>query len=215
MPIRLVDSRDMVHQLARILLFLLAALVFLTLIGGCSHQVNVRGVLIEDTPVAPPRSIWIESSPEAPEQDATLKPKIGSLLEKRGYRVVGKDEAELVLLYDSSIESLTTKMFIEPISGGKGGIATVSREGPYDRSLSLRLIQAAAFRQDATEDIVWAGAALLHGAPTESSKFDDLLLVALFKYFPNDTGKTVVVKLSVNSPAARKLHKLGHEAEQE
>jgi len=181
----------------------------LVVLAGCSYKVHVRGVeVVPGGAEASGRAIWIGPTPETAGEDASvarMAPKLRWLLERRGYHVVSIEDADLALLFSSEIQPMVSRMRLQPPAGGMSGMTTVYREGPYERTLSLRLVRAAPFRKDQTEDTIWTGGAVLHGAPTESAKFEDAVLLAVFKQFPHDTGETIAVNVHLDSPQARKL----------
>ena len=59
--------------------------------------------------------------------------------------------------------------------------------------------------REGTEETVWASTAVIRAAPTESPKFDDLLLLASFRHFAEDTGAIVVERLNLESRQAHRL----------
>lgn len=204
----LVHWRETVHYLARVFLLLLAILVFMTVLGGCGYAVHLRSVQIEDQPAVPDGTrIWVGRSPEiavADEYDEVLKHKLEVLLRANGYAVAEQEEADHFLFFDHKVESLMSRISLELTSGVRGGMGTYRREGPFDRSIFLRVVSAEAYRAG-TDDTLWASTAAIWAAPNESPKFDDLLLLATFKHFPDDTGEPVIERMNLESAAARRL----------
>lgn len=188
----------------------LAAVLALTLFGsGCAHTIRVRTVLLdEQRQITKSESIWVAPSPDAHESAQALTPKVEALLEGKGYRLASRDDADLILFHSTDLDSFQSRVRLELGSGMHGGISWVSHDGPFERSIAVRAVAAEAYRSKEVEEVIWAGGALLDRAPTESPKFDDLLLVVAFKYFPRDTGKTLKVRLGLNSPQARELRKI-------
>jgi hypothetical protein len=188
---------------------LLAALALVLSGAGCAHTIRVRTVQLDEAQrITKEKTIWVAPSPDADESAWDLSPKVEALLEGKGYAMATREDADLIVFHSNNINSFESRVRLALGSGMHGGISWVSHEGPYERSISVRAIAAEPFRTDEEEVVVWAGGALLDRAPTESPRFDDLLLVVAFKYFPEDTGKTLKVRMGINSPQVQKLRKI-------
>ena len=85
------------------------------------------------------------------------------------------------------------------------GLHTTKKAGPFDLTLTLRLVEAEAYHETGLDEFVWAGAAVLPEAPTESTKLVHLLLVAAMEPFPEDTGQAIKVKIDFYDQRAKQL----------
>jgi hypothetical protein len=179
------------------------------LCAGCVHNVYYLGEKGGDTPIPPADAagIWVDTDPDAATtpQDADVKRKIHMLLRGSGYRTVPEDEADLFLFFEYSVDSVLGRIYLEPMTGMTRGVETVRREGPFEHSLSLWLLDAEAYRDGQREEMLWLGGSKLAQAPTESSRFLDMLLIAAFKEFPQETEGTLRAKMRLNDPRARRL----------
>jgi len=186
---------------------LLCAIVLFT---GCAQTAYVRGVAGADAVAPPPgASICVALAPEATEWDIDqeLTEKIGRLLARRGYTVTNSTDADYFLFYEFDRKTLMTRVRLEPLGGVRTGIHTTHQEGPFDLTLSLRLVEVGAYHERGLEDFVWVGGAVLSEVPTESPKFVDLLLVAAMKQFPRDTGTTLKTRIGLYNPDAKTLRR--------
>jgi hypothetical protein len=136
-----------------------------------------------------------------------ISEKIGKLLLRRGYALTHSSNPDYFLFFEFERESLMTRVRFEPLGGIRSGIHTTHQEGPYDLTLSLRLVEAKAYHDTGLEKFVWVGGAVLAEVPTESPKFVDLLLVAAMKHFPRDTGVTLKTKIGLYDSDAKTLRK--------
>jgi hypothetical protein len=181
-----------------------------TTISGCAITAHVRGVAGDEAEERPPptASINVSSDPNGIpwDENPEITRKIERLLSRKGYTVANSTDAEYYLFFEFDRDSLMNRIRFEPFSGFESGIHTTREEGPFDLSLSLRLVRADAYRETGMGTYVWAGGAILREAPTESPKFTDMLLVAAMRAFPYDTGKTLVERLRLSDSEVRKLH---------
>jgi hypothetical protein len=178
--------------------------------AGCVHSVYYLG----ERKVEPPseQGIWVDAAAgtERGPHDADLQRKIRQLLADAGYRTVSEDEAGIFLFYEYTVDSILGRIRLEPHKGSASGLETVRREGPFEHSLSLWLVDAAAYREkESREEVLWLGGAKLAKAPTESDRFADLLLVAAFKEFPAQTEGTLKARLRLGDARARRLRTVG------
>jgi hypothetical protein len=192
-----------------------AAVVLFSLIfaaTGCALTTHVRGLAgPEESMAVPPGSrICVATDPDVqePQYADTITDGIELLLSNKGYVPASSNEAEYFLFFDFECKPLITRVRLEPIGGGRSGISTERKQGPFDLTLSLKLVEAGAYHETGLEEWVWVGGAILGNAPTESPKFVDLLLVAGMKYFPKETEKVVEVKLHLYDRRARQLRRL-------
>jgi len=182
----------------------------ITLLTGCAHTAYVRGVAGADFKTPPPgASVCVALGPEAQEWDFNeeIAEKIGLLLTRRGYAVTDSTDPDYFLFFEFDRKSLMTRVRLEPLGGVQSGIHTAHQEGPYDLSLSLRLVEAGAYHDKGLEEFAWVGGAVLSEVPTESPKFVDALLVAAMKQFPKDTGATLKTRIGLYDSDARTLRR--------
>jgi hypothetical protein len=190
---------------------LLLLLGLVNLFTGCAYTAHVRGVAGEDTTGEIPQEalICVAVDPEAPEVEHSkeITRKLEKLLSRQGYRPSTSSDAEYFLFFDLESKPLITRAGLEPLGGIRSGIKTYEKEGPYDLTLSLRLVESSSYHERGTEQFVWVGGAILSSAPTESCMFIDLILVAAMKYFPEDTGEVRKTKIGLYDFRARRLRK--------
>lgn len=189
-----------------------AVLLFtFSLLAGCAHTAYVRGVAGTDgaEPPIPGASVCVALAPEAPESelDEEINQKIGLLLVRRGYSLTHSSDADYFLFFEFERKSLMTRVRLEPLGGVRTGIHTTHQEGPFDLTLSLRLVETGIYHEKGLEEFVWVGGAVLSEVPTESPKFVDLLLIAAMKQFPRDTGATLKTKIGLYDSDAKILRR--------
>jgi hypothetical protein len=192
------------------LLAVCGALGLAAVASGCAYTVWVRGVREPgmQLDLEPGLPIAVARNPQAaPGADRGLAAKIERMLDQRGYRVVPESEAAMVLFFDYEIEDMLARKYLMPISGPSGGIRTTLSEGPFNHTLTLSLVDAESYRDETrkTADIPWAGGAVLNAAPVGTPKIVDLLLVAVFDHFGEDTGTTLKTGMTFNDRRARQL----------
>lgn len=192
---------------------------FILATTGCALTTHVRGLAgAEERAAVPPGArICVSTDPEVqePQYADMIAESIEHLLSSKGYVPSASNEAEYFLFFDFERTPLITRVRLEPIGGGRSGISTERREGPFDLTLSLKLVEASAYHETGLQDWSWVGGAILGNAPTESPKFVDLLLVAGMRHFPEETARVVKVKLHLYDRGARRLRRLrmGREVE--
>lgn len=183
----------------------------IALLAGCAHTAYVRGVAGADSggPPQPGASVCVALGPEAQEWDfnGEITEKLGKLLTRRGYTLADSTDPDYFLFFEFERKSLMTRVRLEPLGGVQSGIHTAHQEGPYDLTLSLRLIEAGVYHEEDLEEFAWVGGAVLSEVPTESPKFVDVLLVAAMKQFPKDTGATLKSRIGLYDSDARSLRK--------
>jgi hypothetical protein len=178
-------------------------------LSGCAYTAHVRGVAGPEqlTEVPDGASICVAVDPEVGEVELSreITGKLEMMLSKKGYKPSNSGEAEYFLFFDFRRKTLITRVGLQPIGGIRSGIKTYEKEGPFDLTLALRLVEASSYLEKGLEEFVWAGGALLSSTPTESSKFADMLLVAGMKYFPADTGEVRKMRIGLYDFRARRL----------
>jgi hypothetical protein len=190
-------------------LFVAILVLALVSVPGCAYTAHVRGVAGDEPGDRPPpgSSINVSSDPNGTpwDENPEITRKLESLLGRKGFTLTNSTEADYYLFFEFDRESLMNRIRFEPFSGIEGGIHTTRKEGPYDLSLSMRLVRAADYQQTGMETFVWTGGAILCDVPTESPKFTDLLLVAAMRAFPFETGKTLKVRLALHDSTVRSI----------
>jgi len=180
-------------------------------LSGCAYTAHVRGVMGPEqlTEVPEGALICVAADPDAGEMELSreITDKLEMLLSRKGYKPAISSEAEYFLFFDFGRKSLITRVGLQPLGGIRSGIRTYGKEGPFDLTLSLRLVEASAYHETGLQEFSWAGGAILSSTPTESCKFADLILVAAMKYFPNDTEEVRKVKIGLYDFRARRLRR--------
>ena len=192
------------------LLAVVGALGLAAVASGCAYTVWVRGVREAGMQfdLKPGLPIAVAAKPQAaPDADRGLAAKIERILDQRGYRVVPESEATMVLFFDYEIKDMLARKYLMPISGTSGGVTTTASAGPFIHTLTLSLVDAESYRDETrkTADMLWSGGAVVNPAPVASPKIVDLLLVAAFDHFGEDTGKTLKTGMGLNDRRARQL----------
>ena len=196
--------------MARITAVSAILLCTLGILAGCAHNAYVRGVVGAGAADPPPgASVCVALAPDAEEWEINdeIAEKVGRLLVKRGYSLTHSSDPDYFLFFEFERKSLMTRVRLEPLGGIQTGIHTAHQEGPFDLTLSLRLVEAGAYHEKGLDEFTWVGGAVLSEVPTESPKFVDLLLVAAMKQFPSDTGTTLRTKIGLYDSDARTLRK--------
>jgi hypothetical protein len=180
-------------------------------VSGCAYTAHVKGVMGPEQQAEIPAGalICVAVDPDADEEalSGEITGKLEMLLAKQGYRSSNSSDAEYFLFFDFRRKSLITRVGLEPQGGIRSGIKTYEKEGPYDLTISLRLVEVSSYHDTGLQKFVWAGGAILSSTPTESSKFADLLLVAAMKYFPTDTAEVRKIKIGLYDFRARHLRR--------
>jgi hypothetical protein len=198
------------RRLATLCVVRTAALVLLLGAVGCGHAVLVKGVATADTrpAITQGTSFFVEPDNEAEvETDRTeVTRKIAGLLEHEGYTITSSSDADFSLHYEYEITPLLGKMSFEPSRGGPHhGMSTVRREGPFNHRLYVWVAEVGSGEAPEAPFTVWASGAILNRAPTDGSRFLDVLLVATFDHFLEDTGDTLQTRMSLSNPRVKRL----------
>jgi hypothetical protein len=177
--------------------------------SGCAYTAFVKGIAGSDMQPSIPDGalICVAVDPEAVDAESSeeITDKLEMLLSRKGYNPSTSSDAEYFLFFDFGRKPLITRVGLRPLGGVRSGIQTYGKQGPFDLTLALRLIEASSYHEKGLEDFVWAGAAIIDNTPTESNKFADLLLVAAMKYFPKETAEVQKVKIGLYDFRARRL----------
>jgi len=141
-------------------------LAAVALFSGCSaYRAYVRGVAGDnvEAPVPPNAAICVAVIPDGKEWkiNGEITRDIETLLLHKGYRIVDSSNAEYFLFFEFEREAMMTRSRFELSSGMASGMHSIKKEGPFDLTLTLRLIEANAYHQAGLAEFVWAGAAVL------------------------------------------------------
>ena len=177
---------------------------------GCSsHRAYVRGVAGDnvETPVPPDAAICVAVIPDGKEWEINgeITRDIETLLLHKGYKIADSSNAEYFLFFEFDREAMMTRARFELSGGMASGLHSIKKEGPFDLTLTLRLVEAKSYHETGLDEFVWAGAAVLAEAPTESTKLVHLLLVAAVDPFPEDTGKPIKKRIDFYDTQAKQL----------
>jgi hypothetical protein len=175
---------------------------------GCGYKIFVKTVVSAEAqaPLEPGAAIHIEPSAGLDGWgEVSTAHKIRRLLGDHGYGVAESSEADFLLFYDYSKESMLGKKQVEPLSGGASGVHSVRKEGPYLHRLTISVVSAEPYRTRKESEVVWAGGAVTELTSLHSPKTLDMLLVAVFDLFSQDTGETLDLRMNLNNPRASDL----------
>lgn len=179
-------------------------------LSGCTaHRAYVRGVAGDnvETPLPPDAAICVAVIPEGLDWkiNGEITRDIETLLLSKGYRIADSSNAHYFLFFEFDREAMMERARFELSGGMSSGLHTIKKQGPFDLTLTLRLVEADAYHETGLSEFVWAGAAVLPEAPTESTKLVHLLLVAAMEPFPEETGKTIKRKIDFYDQQAKQL----------
>ena len=158
--------------------------------------------------------------------DREIKGKIERMLDRSGYRIESREEADYFLTYYYSMDPGEVVSEYVPYYypsyydfgfrsryrhfgygfgyHGHPGYQ-VTRRTVYTKRLMLKVVDAGSVRESDREQVIWQGETLSTGSASDLRQAIDYLLVATFKYFGRDTGKCVHVTLPVGDKEVREL----------
>ncbi|MBW1884692.1 MAG: hypothetical protein JRJ58_14270 [Deltaproteobacteria bacterium] len=179
-------------------------------VAGCSQKIHVLGVRdpgvgrIEATTTL---YVELDQASEDADRDLALAAKIERVLTDKGFAIVPESEAVAHLFFDYEMRDLVQRMYLQPISGSTSGMKTVPSEGPFVHRLSVSVVSAETHptTEPASADVLWVGGAVLNATSLRSPEVVDILIVALFDHFPEDTGRTVRVTIHLGDSRAETL----------
>jgi hypothetical protein len=178
---------------------------------GCAYTAHVQGIMgyAQQSEIPDAALICVAVDPEVGEVELSkeITKKLEILLSRKGFKPANSSEAEYFLFFDFERRPLMSHVGLTPIGGIKSGIRTYSKEGPFELTLSLRLVESSSYLEKGLEEFSWAGGAIMSNTPTESTKFADMLLVAAMKYFPLETAEVRDVKIGLYDFRARRLRR--------
>jgi hypothetical protein len=179
-------------------------------LAGCSQNLYVRGVRepgVGKIGTMTPLYVELEKGTDDPKRDRALAGKIERVLGEKGYTVVPEADAVAHLYFQYEIEDLVGRKYLQPIPGSSSGMKTVPAEGPFVHRLSVSVVHASP--DPATENpqgnVLWVGGAVLDATSIRSPEVVDILIVALFEQFPEDTGRTLRVPMRFRDSRAEDL----------
>jgi hypothetical protein len=177
---------------------------------GCSQNIYVRGVRepgVGRIGTITPIYVELDEDPEDAERDRAAAAKIERVLTAKGFAIVPESEAAATLFFDYEIEDLVQRKYFQPSPGDSSGIKTVPAEGPFVHRLSVSVIRAKTnpTTNPPSTDVLWVGGAVLNATSIRSPEVIDILIVALFDHFPEDTGETLRVPIHFRDSRAEDL----------
>ena len=178
--------------------------------SGCSQNIYVRG--IQEAGVNPieattPLYVEVEKGPQGDDPDPALALKIERVLTDMGFSIVPESEADALLFFQYELEDMVQRKYLRPTPGPGSGMQTVASEGPFVHRLSVSVVEATANPKsdESSTDVLWVGGAVLNATSHRTPEVADILIVALFDHFPDDTGKTLRVPIRLDDSRAENL----------
>ena len=194
------------RRLARVGVIAVAALALV----GCSQNIYVRGVRepgVGRIGTITPIFVELDKDPEDADRVRAAAAKIEQVLTAKGFAIVPESEAAASLFFEYEMEDLVQRKYFQPIPGDSSGMRTVPAEGPFVHRLSVSVIRAKTnpTTDPLSTDVLWVGGAVLNATSIRSPEVIDILIVALFDHFPEDTGRTLRVPIHFRDPRAEDL----------
>ena len=151
--------------------------------------------------------VELNKDPEDADRDRAAAAKIERVLTAKGFAIVPESEAAASLFFKYEMEDLVQRKYFQPILGDSSGMKTVPAEGPFVHRLSVSVIRAETnpTTDPPSTDVLWVGGAVLNATSIRSPEVIDILIVALFDHFPEDTGRTLRVPIHFRDPRAEDL----------
>jgi len=179
-------------------------------VSGCSQNIYVRGIReagVNPIEATTPLYVEVEKGLQDADQDPALAPKIERVLTGKGFSIVPESEAAALLFFQYELEDLVQRKYLRPTSGAGSGMRTVASEGPFVHRLSVSVVRATANPASETSsmDVLWVGGAVLNATSLRTPEVADILIVALFDHFADDTGKTLRVPIRLDDSRAEDL----------
>jgi len=156
--------------------------------------------------------------------------KIDQMLEDRGYDVVSANKADYYLVFKTSMTSAESTVCVPiytpgssqtttgNVYGSRGHASyseTTKSSGTTDyvnqsytyfiRGVGLHVYDAHTYRKHKKEDLIWSGIAISSGSNSDFRDVVDYLLVSVFKYFGDNTKKSVSMTISADDERVEKL----------
>jgi hypothetical protein len=215
--------------------FLAVIVIGLSLSGCSTvspYSIRVNGYTAPGapTPIKPGGFFCVVENKEAknPLLEAEVKGKITKLLETRGYPVTTPDKADYCLLFAYGMGEPRRAGAVAPdyfssigwgVGGGYGwggwGGPSVAVGIPwggspdsatlYERWLLIKVVPGPAYRDRQDTPPVWVGEARSVGASSDLRMVLNYLLVADFKEFGKNTGKSVPMEIEAQNPEVYSL----------
>ncbi|GEM_PF-7029244 len=192
-----------------------SACVLLLILAGCAYKVQVQGVRNLDLPAMEPTGTGILVEPgahvasgECPVSAEKMVGMVKELARQKGFRIVAREEdADYIMRFDYESVGYEGRVRLQPTSGPATGFKTVSKGGPFDNRLWVRVLDARRGRGTDSSPVLWTGSAALQAAPTQGCRMAALLLVAAFERFPMETGGPVIRRMHVSDSRVSALRK--------
>jgi hypothetical protein len=200
--------------------YMFATSIVLILMSGCttSYRVHVSGYAGPQTALPQDARIHVEAEPNAPNPlfYNQIKTKILELLVEKGYRSdtedaryhlsfnFGSDDRRYQSYRYDYVPFTYHGYFYRPYAYGFG----YYHSRPYTRIIwDYWLVLTLRDLQKSKDDgqVVWVGEAVTSKGYADKREAVDYLLVALFRYFGRDTGKTIRTEVSEKDPKLKDI----------
>jgi hypothetical protein len=208
-------------------------LLLLILMQGCtsSYMVKVNSFLDPDKPVkiTPGTTIHVVDDKEAknPLLDKEVTKKIENMLKLKGYSISQSDGPHYYVLHGYGIGQERRVTRTLPVYQ-PGGTATVTRTGPSgtsystiqlpgsttyvpyttaitDKWLSLKIIDGKDYRDSGKMTDIWIGEASVTGEGRDLRDMLNYLILGIFEYFGENTGKELIINIREDDPRIKAL----------
>jgi hypothetical protein len=183
-----------------------AACFAMVLSVGCSVTVYSRGVDGAGSERELMPGAVLAVVPDDPNQgDIETVAKIERLLVDDGFTIADVEDADFVVLYNYALSSQVVRRGLEPLSGATSGIRSAERKGPFDHTVNVRVVEAGPWLESGEIRLVWASAAQVADAPTESTRFLDVALYCAIDDLGETTDDTVSERIRIYDRRVRCL----------
>ena len=183
-----------------------AACFAMALSVGCSVTVYSRGIDGAGSERELETGAALAVVPDTPgESDVETVAKIERLLVDDGFTIADVEDADFIVLYNYALSSQVVRRGLEPLSGPTSGIRSAERRGPFDHTVNVRVVEADPWLESGEIRLVWASAAQVADAPTESSRFFDVALFCAIDDLGESTPDTVSERVRIYDRRVRCL----------
>jgi hypothetical protein len=221
------------NYLLKIVFIKCTFLLLLILLQGCtsSYTVKVSSFLDSDKPVkiTPGTVLHVADDKEAknPLLDKEVTKKLENMLKMKGYSISQSDGPHYYVLHGYGIGQERTVTRSLPVYQ-PGGTATVTKTGPSgtsystiqlpgsttyvpyttavtDKWLSLKIIDGKDYRDSGKVTDIWIGEASVTGEGRDLRYMLNYLILGIFEYFGESTGKELAVNIREDDPRIKTL----------
>jgi hypothetical protein len=194
--------------------------------AGCTttYMVHVNGFSEVNEPIKENASIYVSVDPNSrnPIFDNEIKARIEMLLKQRGYVPVANDEhSNYRLTFKTGLDSHSVSGYMplyRPYFGfydrywgyyhfGYYGYVPYI-DTYYDQWLVIKVFAPKPDVTPQTEQVIWIGEAAIATDDADLRQVVNYLLVAVFEYFGQDTGKRVVLRIAPDDPRVLEISAL-------